>query len=98
MAPATTRRCTSFRWGRTVVKNRASSSRLTSTRQDYIARTNYRWTLSASQLVLAPPAGVEPATWWVEATRSIQLSYRGSDHEVTTVVPSAGDVCQNDCS
>ena len=24
-----------------------------------------------------PPAGVEPATWWVEATRSIQLSYRG---------------------
>jgi hypothetical protein len=28
------------------VKNRASSSRLTSTRQDYIARTNYRCTLS----------------------------------------------------
>jgi hypothetical protein len=24
-----------------------------------------------------PPAGVEPATWWVEATRSVQLSYRG---------------------
>jgi hypothetical protein len=26
-----------------------------------------------------PPAGVEPATWWVEATRSIQLSYGGED-------------------
>ncbi len=25
----------------------------------------------------APPAGVEPATWWVEATRSVQLSYGG---------------------
>ena len=25
-----------------------------------------------------PPAGVEPATWWVEATRSIQLSYGGA--------------------
>ena len=24
-----------------------------------------------------PPAGVEPATWWVEATRSVQLSYGG---------------------
>ena len=26
MAPATTRRCSSFRWGRTTSKNRASSS------------------------------------------------------------------------
>ena len=25
----------------------------------------------------APPAGVEPATWWVETTCSIQLSYGG---------------------
>jgi len=25
-----------------------------------------------------PPAGLEPATWWVEATRSVQLSYRGA--------------------
>ena len=24
-----------------------------------------------------PPAGIEPATWWVEATRSVQLSYGG---------------------
>jgi hypothetical protein len=27
--------------------------------------------------LIEPPAGVEPATWWVEATRSIQLSYEG---------------------
>ena len=32
---------------------------------------------------MVPPAGVEPATWWVEATRSIQLSYRGA--AVTTL-------------
>ncbi len=31
----------------------------------------------------APPAGVEPATWWVEATRSVQLSY-GGGHGVGT--------------
>ena len=28
-----------------------------------------------------PPAGVEPATWWVEATCSIQLSYGGKKDE-----------------
>jgi hypothetical protein len=27
--------------------------------------------------IFVPPAGVEPATWWVEATRSVQLSYEG---------------------
>jgi len=46
IAPATTRRCSSFRCGRTVEKNRASSSRLASTKPVYIARTNIRWTLS----------------------------------------------------
>ena len=29
--------------------------------------------------LVVPPAGVEPATWWVEATRSVQLSYGGED-------------------
>ena len=46
IAPATTRRCTSFRCGNTVEKNRASSSRLASTASDYIARSNFRWTLT----------------------------------------------------
>jgi hypothetical protein len=45
--PATTGRCTSFRWGSTVVKNRASSSRLASTNPDYAARIDFRWTLNA---------------------------------------------------
>jgi hypothetical protein len=27
--------------------------------------------------LVEPPAGIEPATWWVEATRSVQLSYGG---------------------
>ncbi len=38
-----------------------------------------------------PPAGVEPATWWVEATRSIQLSYRGpAPHAIRTVGGTGG--------
>ncbi|MHB1773698.1 MAG: hypothetical protein ACYCST_18540, partial [Acidimicrobiales bacterium] len=41
----TTRRWSSFRCGSTVVKNRASSSRLASTRPSYYARTNIRGTL-----------------------------------------------------
>ena len=32
---------------------------------------------AASTWPFVPPAGVEPATWWVEATRSVQLSYGG---------------------
>jgi hypothetical protein len=36
---------------------------------------------------LAPPAGVEPATWWVEATRSIQLSYGGQNRLSLELTP-----------
>jgi hypothetical protein len=45
-APDTTRRCRSFRWGRTVSKNRASSSCPTSTTSYYYARSTMRWTLT----------------------------------------------------
>ncbi len=36
---------------------------------------------------LVPPAGVEPATWWVEATRSIQLSYGGKSRTKSVPFP-----------
>lgn len=32
---------------------------------------------SASQKNLTPPRGLEPRTWWLTATRSTKLSYRG---------------------
>jgi hypothetical protein len=38
--------------------------------------------IEASSL-LEPPARLERATWWVEATRSIQLSYGGWTHPGT---------------
>ncbi|GEM_PF-4945027 len=38
--------------------------------------------------LVVPPAGVEPATWWVEATRSIQLSYGGNTKDPLTRNPS----------
>ena len=52
MAPATTRRCTSFKCGMTVVKNRASSSRLASTRPAYYARTKSRGTFTVDLALL----------------------------------------------
>ena len=45
VAPATTRRCTSFMCGRTTSKNRASPSSVTSTPPGYYARINLAWTL-----------------------------------------------------
>ena len=48
VAPATTRRWSSFMWGRTTSKNRASPSSVTSTRPGYYARTNQAWTLTYS--------------------------------------------------
>ena len=33
----------------------------------------------AESLFLVPPAGVEPATYSLEGSRSIQLSYEGND-------------------
>jgi hypothetical protein len=38
------------------------------------------WRCPTVNTTNVPPAGVEPATWWVEATRSVQLSY-GGEHD-----------------
>ena len=46
VAPATTRRCTSFMCGRTTSKNRASASSVTSIPPGYYARSNLAWTLT----------------------------------------------------
>jgi hypothetical protein len=48
VAPATTRRCSSFMWGKTTSKNRASASDVTSTPTRYYARTNLSWILNAN--------------------------------------------------
>ncbi len=54
-------------------------------REGIVARTNLRpakHVRKTMRLKIAsdqePPAGVEPATWWVETTCSIQLSYGGT--------------------
>lgn len=48
VAPATTRRWTSFMWGMTTSKNRARPSAVTSTPPRYYARSNLAWTLTAA--------------------------------------------------
>ena len=47
LAPATTRRCSSFIRGRTTSKKRASPSGVTSTPSRYCSRSNLAWTLKS---------------------------------------------------